>query len=157
MKKLSQDQEKSIAKDFKGKTTPNSGGVRAPAALKGDVNSDSYKIECKYTTKSAYRLKFKDLLLIRKYAIKSGRIPLFIFEFTKGKYANRYVCTFEKCEGILMKDFDSINFSAEELFFLEEGEDGFISSFKFIDKEVERCIKVYDYNLFLKRQECKEQ
>lgn len=134
--------------------------MRTSATWKGDINSDNYKIECKYTTKNFYKLKFKDLLLIRKYAIKSGKIPLFIFEFTKGKYANRYICTFEKCFdrfSQLIEDSDYVNFNAEELFFKEEDEDGLIFEFKFLDKDIERNIRVYDYNLFLKAIECKKQ
>ncbi len=92
MRKLSNKQEKAIAKDLGGSVIPNSGGLKTAANWKSDVNTDYEKIEAKITSKKRYTIKFKDLLLNRKYALLDrGKIPLFMFEFLGDR---RYVITF---------------------------------------------------------------
>lgn len=89
MRKLSNKQEKEVAKALEGKVVINSGATKWK---KGDVDTSEEKIECKITTKDSYTLKFDDLVKIRTQAIKDDcKEPLFIFEF---KDISKYIITF---------------------------------------------------------------
>jgi hypothetical protein len=74
-RKMSQAQEKAVAKAFNGRTTPASGAL---PMFKGDVKSKSFLIECKSTDKDFYIFSLNVWLKIRKEAIREGlRTPLY--------------------------------------------------------------------------------
>lgn len=78
VKKRSQKQEKSVAKDFNAKTVVASGALWG---AKGDVRSDKFLIECKTTEKGYYSLKASVWEKISEEALKDrGRIPLMIVD-----------------------------------------------------------------------------
>lgn len=78
VKKRSQKQEKSVAKDFNAKVTVASGALWG---MKADVRNDKFLIECKTTEKDYYPLTAKVWEKIEKEAIKDhGRIPLMIID-----------------------------------------------------------------------------
>lgn len=74
VKRRSQKQEKSVAKDFNARLTPASG---AKWGQKGDVRSDKFLVECKTTEKDYYSLTSKVWEKIEEEAIRDHmRIPL---------------------------------------------------------------------------------
>ena len=78
VKKRSQIQEKSVAKDFNAKVTVASGALWG---MKGDIRSDKFLIECKTTEKEYYPLTAKVWEKIEREAIKDrGRIPLMVID-----------------------------------------------------------------------------
>lgn len=70
-----------MAKVLKGKTTPASGSIRG---FKGDVFTDKYLVECKYTDKKQFTLKLDVLEKIEMEALLKNKIPLLAVEI-KGK------------------------------------------------------------------------
>ena len=77
-KRISQKQEKSVAKQFGGKTTPASG---AKWAQKADVRTDRFLVECKTTSKDYYSLTAKVWEKIEEEAIRDhGRVPLMVID-----------------------------------------------------------------------------
>lgn len=72
--KASQSHEKRLAKVIGGTRVAGSGSFWS---RKGDVRSDKYLIEHKYTSKASYGLKAEDLQKLEKEAIMVGREPLF--------------------------------------------------------------------------------
>lgn len=78
VKKRSQKQEKSVAKDFNARVTPASGALWGQ---KGDVRSDKFLIECKTTWNTFYPLTAKTWDKIYVEATKDhGRIPLMVID-----------------------------------------------------------------------------
>lgn len=78
VKRRSQKQEKSVAKDFNAKVTVASG---AKWGMKADVRNDKFLIECKTTEKDYYSLTATVWEKIEQEAIKDrGRIPLMIID-----------------------------------------------------------------------------
>ena len=148
-KKISERQEKKIAKQTNGRVVPLSGGLKTSAQWKGDVNTDYEKIECKVTTLSSYKLMFNDLNKIRSQALKYGREPVFLFEFINGA-KGKYVCLFEPNDEEVNEN-KSITFKAEELFKNREKEP--IYQCKYRDGEKERSVSIYSYETFLRRRE----
>lgn len=74
IKKKSQRQEKRTAREFKGRTTPASGAL---SGIKGDVRTDKFLIENKFTDSDSYTLKFVTWNKIRMEALKDElRTPL---------------------------------------------------------------------------------
>lgn len=74
IKRKSKKQETRTAKEFGGKVTPASGALDG---AKGDVRTNSFLIENKFTDKSWYRLDLKIWDKIFKEATKDGlRTPL---------------------------------------------------------------------------------
>lgn len=74
VKKRSQKQEKSVARDFNAKVTIASGALWG---MKADVRSDKFLIECKTTEKDYYPLTAKVWEKIEQEAIRDHmRIPL---------------------------------------------------------------------------------
>lgn len=74
IKKKSKMQERKVAKELKGRTTPASGSI---AGMKGDVRTKRFLVECKYTDKDYYKLKREVWEKIKKEALKDNlRIPL---------------------------------------------------------------------------------
>ena len=92
VKKKSQLQEKSVAKDLDAKTVIASGALWGS---KGDVRHDEFLVECKTTEKSFYSLSMKVWEKIEKEAIKDGlRIPLMCIDVNGGK--DRFAVFLEK-------------------------------------------------------------
>lgn len=87
IKKASLRQEKQTAADIGGRTTANSGAARFSGGA--DVRGVGLRIECKFTEKNKYILKFSELDKLRKQAIQTLEFPVFQFAF---KFRN----TFEK-------------------------------------------------------------
>lgn len=92
VKKKSQLQEKSVAKDLDAKTVIASGALWGS---KGDVRHDDFLVECKTTEKPYYSLTMKVWEKIEKEAIKDGlRIPLMCIDINDGK--DRFAVFLEK-------------------------------------------------------------
>jgi Holliday junction resolvase len=72
--KASQSHEKRLAKVIDGSRVAASGAFWS---RKGDVRSERYLIEHKYTAKKSYSIKAEDLQKLEKEAIMVGREPLF--------------------------------------------------------------------------------
>jgi len=72
-RKTSQKQEKKLAKKAQGKLQPSSGAM---AFFKGDVTTEFFLIEAKYTDKDFYRLQLKIWNKIKKEALNKNKIPL---------------------------------------------------------------------------------
>ena len=78
IKKRSQLQEKSVAKDFNAKVTVASGALWG---MKADVRNYKFLIECKTTEKDYYSLTSKVWEKIEQEAIKDHlRIPLMVID-----------------------------------------------------------------------------
>ena len=78
IKKRSQLQEKSVAKDFNAKVTVASGALWG---MKGDIRNSKFLIECKTTEKDYYSLTSKVWEKIEQEAIKDHlRIPLMVID-----------------------------------------------------------------------------
>lgn len=75
-KNKSKKQEKSIAKQVGGSLVANSGSGRA----KGDVNTDFFKIEIKYTDNKFIKLNYDWLNKIEEEAFSDGRYPALYFD-----------------------------------------------------------------------------
>lgn len=73
-----QRQEKRLAKEFGGRTTPASGAL----AIKGDVQTRGELIEAKTTAKTQYTLKLKDLRKLEEQARGAGKLPVFVIEIS---------------------------------------------------------------------------
>lgn len=78
LKRRSQKQEKSVAKDFNAKVTVASG---AKWGMKADVRNDKFLIECKTTEKDYYTLTSTVWEKIEQEAIRDHlRIPLMVID-----------------------------------------------------------------------------
>ena len=78
VKRRSQKQEKSVAKDFSAKTVVASGALWG---AKGDVRNDKFLIECKTTEKDYYTITNKVWEKIVEEALKDRmRTPLLIID-----------------------------------------------------------------------------
>lgn len=78
VKRRSQKQEKSVAKDFNAKVTVASGALWG---MKADVRNDKFLIECKTTEKDYYSLTSKVWEKIEQEAIRDHmRIPLMVID-----------------------------------------------------------------------------
>jgi hypothetical protein len=75
-KEKSVKQEKRLAKELNGRTTPGSGS----GSIKGDVLTREELVEAKTTAKSQYTLKFLDLRELELNADRAGKRPVFIIE-----------------------------------------------------------------------------
>lgn len=76
-RKQADKQEKRVAKQVGGRTTIASGQTPID---KGDVRSDTVRVECKYTDKKSYTLKVDDLVKVAAQST-GDQIPLFYIEF----------------------------------------------------------------------------
>jgi len=72
-KHASQQQEKTLAKKLGGKVTPGSGAF---GFHKGDVKSDTYLVEAKFTDSQEYRLSLRTWSKIRNEAYSVNKIGL---------------------------------------------------------------------------------
>ena len=78
VKRKSQKQEKDVANHFNAKTVIASGAFWS---AKGDVRSDKFLIECKFTDRKSYVVTSKVWEKISKEAVKDHlRIPLLIVD-----------------------------------------------------------------------------
>ena len=78
VKKRSQKQEKSVAKEFNAKVTVASGALWG---MKADVRNDKFLIECKTTEKDYYPLNARVWEKIEQEAIRDHmRIPLMVID-----------------------------------------------------------------------------
>lgn len=92
IKKKSQLQEKSVAKDLDARTVVASGALWGS---KGDVRHDNLLVECKTTDKSFYSLTIKVWEKIEKEAVRDGlRLPVMCIDIKGGK--ERYAVFLEK-------------------------------------------------------------
>lgn len=92
VKKKSQIQEKSVAKDLDARTVVASGALWGS---KGDVRHDDFLVECKTTEKPYYSLTMKVWEKIEKEATRDGlRVPLMCVDVNGGK--DRYAVFLEK-------------------------------------------------------------
>lgn len=83
-KRRSQKQESNVAVRFKGKTVVASG---SKWAAKGDVRTDDYLIEVKYTDNTYYTLKWDTWKKIEREALSDhGRIPLMFIDIARVEY-----------------------------------------------------------------------
>ena len=83
VKKKSQLQEKSVAKDLNARVVVASGALWGS---KGDVRHDNLLVECKTTDKDFYSLTLTTWEKIEKEAIKDGlRIPVMCVDIKGGK------------------------------------------------------------------------
>ena len=86
VKRRSQKQEKSVAKDFNARMTVASGALWG---MKGDVRNDKFLIECKTTEKDYYSITTKVWEKIEDEALKDRmRTPLLIIDLQD---TDRYV------------------------------------------------------------------
>ena len=83
VKKMSQKQEKEIAKELGGRVQIASGAFDD----KGDVSTDKFLVECKITRYGYYNLNVTTWNKIRKEAYNVGKCPLLIIELRD--YMNR--------------------------------------------------------------------
>jgi hypothetical protein len=107
-KKKSQKLEKSLARNLGGRTTPGSGAF---SFHKGDVNSDIWLAEHKYTDKSKYRLSLKIWEKIKEEAQSYNKLPL--MEVVINGESNPL-----KLIIVSLQDFQSSTNSTEEEFLL---------------------------------------
>lgn len=83
VKKKSQLQEKSVAKDLNARTVVASGALWGS---KGDVRHDNLLVECKTTNRGFYSLTMKVWEKIEKEAIRDGlRLPVMCVDLKGGK------------------------------------------------------------------------
>ena len=124
VKKRSQKQEKSVAKDFNARVTVASGALWG---MKSDVRNDKFLIECKTTKKDYYSLTAKVWEKIEEEAIRDrGRTPLMVIDLEDSdrmvvfnpkhfetELPNNYDCT-------LNEDKKSFRISLKKLVEVEE-------------------------------------
>lgn len=92
VKKKSQLQEKSVAKDLNARTVVASGALWGS---KGDVRHDNLLVECKTTDKDFYSVTFNVWNKIEREAVKDGlRLPVMCVDIKGGK--ERYAVYLEK-------------------------------------------------------------
>lgn len=92
VKKKSQLQEKSVAKDLNARTVVASGALWGS---KGDVRHDNLLVECKTTEKDFYSVTIPTWEKIEREAIKDGiRVPVMCVDIKGGK--ERYAVYLEK-------------------------------------------------------------
>ena len=79
----SRKQEKSVASEIGGRTTPASGALWGS---KADVRSDIFLVECKTTKNRYYTLNVKTWEKIKKEAISDGlRVPVMCIDLNNGR------------------------------------------------------------------------
>lgn len=100
VRKKSQKQEKTVAKNLNGRVTPASGALWG---AKGDVRTDIFLIECKTTDKSSYSLKASIWNKICDEAVADGlRLPLMIISVAGNEFA--------VIEAALLEDYPQLPF-----------------------------------------------
>lgn len=79
VRERSRIQEKSVAKDLKGRVTVASG---AKWFQKSDVLTEKYRVECKTTSKDRYVISSDVWEKIKDEALSSGLIPLLVVDLS---------------------------------------------------------------------------
>jgi hypothetical protein len=79
-------QEKQIAKDVGGRTTPASGAIKNNR-LKSDVTSKNFRFEAKLTQKRSYSLNLDVLDKIEREALINCQIPVLTTDIQGQQYA----------------------------------------------------------------------
>jgi hypothetical protein len=79
----SQDNERKVARIFKGRIQPASGALPI-ASKKGDVKSDQFLVEAKVTKHGSYALRLKTWNKINAEAWNNSRHPAMCIEFSDG-------------------------------------------------------------------------
>jgi len=102
-RKQADKQEKRVAKDLDAKQTIASGQTPID---KGDVRSESVRVECKYTDKKSFSLKAEDLKKIAN-AATGNQIPLFYVEFRE--FGQAYYVVPEGWFLQLLEEFNDAN------------------------------------------------
>lgn len=87
-KRMSQMQEKRTAADLGGRTQAASGATRLGGG--GDVRGSNKRIECKYTERGSYSLKYDELKKVREQAIKLLETPVLQFAFLRAGKMDLY-------------------------------------------------------------------
>jgi hypothetical protein len=121
-KRISLQQEKSAAADLGGRTTAGSGAAKFSGGADVRVMGKT-RLECKFTEKDTYTLRFVELQKVRKQAMKALEKPVLQFAFRNrtGRMAKYAVIPWEI--GDQQKDNDhswftsntQIGFTADEL------------------------------------------
>ena len=75
--KRSVQQEKSVATKLAGRRVAGSGSL---PGMKGDVNSERWLVECKFTDSKGFRVTLPLWWKIEKEAIQKGKLPVMILE-----------------------------------------------------------------------------
>lgn len=78
-KRISKKQEQKIATDLGGRTMAGSGNTRMGGG--GDVRAGKLRVECKYTERTTYSLKYDELEKIRLHAAEVLESPVLQFAF----------------------------------------------------------------------------
>lgn len=86
LRNLSKKQEKGIAADMRGRTTPASGALRDPTA-KGDVIARMFRVEAKMTGAASYSLTRAVLDKIETEALRNCQSPLLSLQIKGEQYA----------------------------------------------------------------------
>lgn len=149
-KRLSVNQERSVAKDLKAKLTPASGALWG---AKGDVRSAKFLVECKATEANYYSLSKRVWLKIAEEALKDGlRTPLMNIQVKGRMWAV-----------LDLNDFNELdtNTDDEEIVPVVVRNDSFRLHFNTDDKVVYQCewggktvfLLVIEWDEFLSRME----
>lgn len=87
MKKLKEWEifEEDVSDYLEGKRQPGSGNS-CITSKKGDIKTDEYLVECKYTNKDAYKLSFKTWEKIVVEASNAFKTPLFACRSQAGDF-----------------------------------------------------------------------
>lgn len=107
--KYAPKQEKKVAEELKGRTTPRSGG----GDLKGDIHTElehgNYQIDCKCTQKKSYSLKLKDWQKYKQQARQLGQHFILQLEYIS-EVESKSGSSIEK---IAMMDYDLFKYYKE--------------------------------------------
>ncbi len=76
-KAKSHRQERRLAQEFGGRTTPGSGS----GSIKGDVTTDGEMIEAKTTSKTQFTLRLETLQKLTVEADAAGKRPVLVLQF----------------------------------------------------------------------------
>jgi hypothetical protein len=87
-RKASQKQEKTLAKKLGGKVTPGSGAF---GFHKGDVTSDKYLVEAKYTDTTNYRLTLRTWNKIKNEAYSVDKIPVMEIVLDQNQFPTKLI------------------------------------------------------------------
>lgn len=82
-KARSQEQEKRLAHQFKGRLMPASGALPS-LYLKGDIETGQFLIDAKITEKERYSISLKDWNKLNDQAWRRGKHPMLFIELAGG-------------------------------------------------------------------------
>ncbi len=101
-------QERYIAHKVDGKRVVMSGAGRS----KGDVTTDGWRIECKFTTKSHFTLTVAMLDKLAVESLRHGCSCALVVTFQSGRFHNTIIFILEE-RGEFMPDWKSLRIRAE--------------------------------------------